>query len=107
MARCPTCGGEIDETDVPWLDTTTNIVTRYGEYAALTHTQALVFAVLLERRPGLVSHEAMRGMLGGDHEAISPNNLDVVVHRMREKLAPLYIGIKTHWGRGHQMVFFG
>ena len=73
-----------------------------GDAVILPPVELQVFASLLEKFPDPVANELLLSAAGG----ITSRNFDVRVARLRKKIAPLSIGIKTIHGEAHRMVFW-
>lgn len=84
------------------LDTTARIATIAGKPLDLPRRELTVLEVLLVRRGQIVSKDALLERLGGfDDEEVSPNAVETYIHRLRKKLEPAGIQIRTLRGLGY------
>ena len=70
----------------------------------LTALEAQMFAMLLKRE--LVSKAGLMTALYGDrvmHDAPQPKIVDVLICKLRQKLAPFDISILTIWAQGYRL----
>lgn len=82
-------------------------VKRNGKKIRLTRTEAKFFACLWDRFPRVQTKVAISDWIYDGGFAGDPGIkiVDVWVCKLRRKLRPLGIGIKTEWGMGYALTF--
>lgn len=84
------------------LDTAARIATVGGKALDLPRRELTILEVLLVRRGQIVSKEALVESLAGfDDEELSPNAVETYIYRLRKKLDPEDIRIRTLRGLGY------
>ncbi len=84
------------------LDTVARIATIGGKPLDLPRRELTTLEVLLVRRGQIVSKDALLDRLTGfDDEEVSPNAVETYIHRLRKKLEPAGIHIRTLRGLGY------
>jgi two-component system OmpR family response regulator len=74
-----------------------------GRSVDLSTHETGVLEVLLHRFGRVVSKEQLVEQLYNfDHE-VSPNTIEVYVHRVRKKISGAGISVRTHYGRGYRL----
>lgn len=98
---CPVCGGEIRNAPATLVEDRGMVVAN-GSFAVLTGSETTILRELIARFPAVASKERLYNALyaldidGGAQEKI----VDVMICKIRKKLAPLGIEITTSWGQG-------
>ena len=88
------------------LDTLARRATLRGEPLELAAREWAVLEVLLARVEKIVSKEAIIQAVAGWDEELSPNAIEVYVSRLRAKLEPAGIRIRTVRGFGYMLEEF-
>jgi two-component system, OmpR family, response regulator len=83
------------------FDTASRTVSVDGEPLALPRRELNLLEVLLARRGHVVSKEALRDSLFGYDEEVTLNALETYVHRLRKRLEPAGVQIRTVRGLGY------
>lgn len=83
------------------LDTKDRLVTANGEALALSPRELSVLETLLLRSGRVVSKESLVENLCNWNEDVGNNAIEVYVHRLRKKLEPYSINIRTVRGLGY------
>jgi two-component system OmpR family response regulator len=83
------------------LDTKDRLVTANGEALALSPRELSVLETLLLRNGRVVSKESLVENLCNWNEDVGNNAIEVYVHRLRKKLEPYSINIRTVRGLGY------
>lgn len=85
------------------LDTRTHTATLHNEVLDLTNREWSILEMLLMASPGVVSKDKLVQGLAGWDKDITPNAIEVHVSRLRQKLAPGAIVIRTIRGIGYRV----
>lgn len=83
------------------LDTAGRRATLGGEHLDLSSRELGVIEVLMLRSGRVVSKEQLAEQLYGWDEEVGPNAIEVYVHRLRRKLEPAGVSIRTIRGLGY------
>ena len=83
------------------LDTAGRRATLAGEPLDLSARELGVLEVLMMRSGRVVNKEQLAEQLYGWDEEVGPNAIEVYVHRLRKKLEPAGVGIRTIRGLGY------
>jgi len=83
----------------PGLDEN-GVLTWRGLWVALSPIEARLAGVLLERFGALVSHRALADAWGESHD-VQQNSLNVQIHRLRRRLGPVGLVVRTVRKRGY------
>jgi DNA-binding response OmpR family regulator len=103
---CPTCGQGL-AADLELRIDPAGFVVRAGRFAALTRQEMAVLTALQDAGGRPLSKERLHSALywqRHDDEEPDAKIVDVWVCRLRKKVAPLGIVIKTVWGQGYRLV---
>jgi two-component system OmpR family response regulator len=84
------------------LDTTSHRVTMAGAPVKLTALESRLITYLLHHRGKVVSKTELSEHIYGYDEDRDSNTIEVLINRLRRKLAPELI--RTHRGQGYQLV---
>jgi DNA-binding response OmpR family regulator len=79
------------------------VVTQSGERLELTSRETALFELLLRHAPNWVSKQVLTDQLGSWDAEMSPNAVEVAVHRLRKRLLPFEIEIVTVRGLGYML----
>jgi DNA-binding response OmpR family regulator len=85
------------------LDTRQRVATLNGEALELTNREWAILEMLLMASPAVVSKDKLVQSLAGWDKDITPNAIEVHVSRLRAKLAPGEIVIRTVRGIGYRV----
>ena len=85
------------------LDTRSRTATLHGENLDLTNREWSILEMLLMASPAVVSKDKLVQGLAGWDKDITPNAIEVHVSRLRQKLAPGAITIRTIRGIGYRV----
>ena len=85
------------------LDTRSRTATLHGEPLDLTNREWSILEMLLMASPAVVSKDKLVQGLAGWDKDITPNAIEVHVSRLRQKLAPGAITIRTIRGIGYRV----
>jgi len=85
------------------LDTRSRTATLHGESLDLTNREWSILEMLLMASPAVVSKDKLVQGLAGWDKDITPNAIEVHVSRLRQKLAPGAITIRTIRGIGYRV----
>jgi DNA-binding response OmpR family regulator len=102
---CPLCGGIIHDDGRVLVDMDAGLVVVGHNVAQLTRLEFAVFAALWRAKPRVLGKETLLAVsadAGRDDER-EIKLVDVVVHKIRKKIAPLDIVIGTAWGEGYRI----
>jgi DNA-binding response OmpR family regulator len=72
-----------------------------GKQLLLAGRESVVLDLLVRNAPNPVSRQDLRKALAGKKEWLSSYALEVCIYRLRAKLAPLDIAVRTVRGRGY------
>jgi DNA-binding response OmpR family regulator len=79
-----------------------NGVLRFASQSVLlSPMQAELLSLLVSRFGHVVPREALRFRLGQEEAAVTRNALDLHMMRIRQRISPLGLAIRTVWGRGY------
>ncbi len=95
--KCPCCGQLIPVSDDVFVSLDTNSITVRGVSLRLQPREAEILHVLAGRMPAPVRRGVITSRVWcvGERE-MSAKNVDVHICRLRRKLAPLGLSIRTH-----------
>lgn len=82
------------------LDTSSRETTVVGERLALSRRETSLLELLLRRAGHVVPKEVLEERLAGFDDEITPNAVEVLVHRLRKRLADAGADIAVHTLRG-------
>lgn len=102
MSKCPCCGSALRAADdiAISLDTNKLAVAWRDESVSLRPTQAVFMHSVVNADPGSVSRDTVIRNIWGAIECDWPNKaVDVHLHTLRKRIAPLGLGIETVRGR--------
>ncbi len=86
------------------LDSAERTVTADGSLLALSQRELGVLEVLLLRSGRIVSKESLvENLYNWDDEAVGNNAIEVYVHRLRKKLEPYGVNVRTVRGLGYML----
>jgi two-component system, OmpR family, response regulator QseB len=85
------------------LDTATHAASLGDQPLEVTNREWAILELLLMRSPSVVSKERLVQVLSGWDKDITPNAIEVHVSRLRVKLAPGQVEIRTVRGIGYRM----
>ena len=74
-----------------------------GRTVELSTHETSVLEFLLHRFGRIVSKEQLVEQLYNFDRGVSPNTIEVYVHRVRKKLSGAGVSVRTHYGRGYRM----
>lgn len=100
LLRQKSCDIEIFNWGPICLNASSHRVTRGEEEIELTSREFAVLEILLRRRGRLVTKTAMQDHLSNMEKDVSSNAVDVVMHRLRRKVEPFGVSIRTVRGLG-------
>lgn len=104
--KCPCCGSDLAMTDRPIVSLDTNRLLAGGEIIQLTPREAEIAQMLSSRMPAPLDNESLiSGIYGGMPTDDAYNTIKQFVFRLRRKLAPAGLSIRTIWGQGHVMEY--
>lgn len=104
--KCPCCGSDLANADRPLISLATNRLMAGGEIIQLTKTEAELVSVLTNAMPLGVDRERIFANLWGANPIEDPHrSLQVYVHKLRKKLKPAGLGIRTMWGTGYALEY--
>lgn len=104
--KCPTCGTDLANADRPYISLETNTLMAGAEVVKLAPMEAEIVSILSEAMPRVVPHEKLIMRLwGGDEIEWARDSVGVRICKLRKKLAPAGLAIKTHWGRGYALEY--
>ncbi len=83
------------------LDTVGSLATLHGETLGLSAREFNILEILMLRANRVVSREQLSEQLSDMGEEISANALQVFIHRLRKKIEPGNINIRTLYGLGY------
>lgn len=107
MADCPCCGQALPDDGETRIDLDGGFVVANGAVARLTEAEFNLFLLLWQRRPRMVSREALMSeayWLRNDQDEPEIKIIDVQICKVRKKLATTGIEIDTVWGRGYRIL---
>lgn len=105
-AKCPCCGSDISQTDRPLVSLETNRIMAGGEILHLPPMETEILAVLAEAMPRPVDYGRLIARLWGGNPIDYPrDSINVRISKLRRKIEPLGLAIKTHWGRGYALEY--
>jgi DNA-binding winged helix-turn-helix (wHTH) protein len=106
LVPCPCCGGLVSPLELLFDDARRRVVYA-GSTVRLAPAQYLIFQLLADRYPRVVTNEELILRIGalGDAEDGGPhvNNVKVHVCRLRKHFDPLGLVVSTIWGVGYVM----
>jgi DNA-binding response OmpR family regulator len=104
--KCPCCNTELANADRPLVSLETNKLMAGGEIIRLTPREAEIASILVDAMPMPAERERIFSKLYGGVPTEAPEKmLEVYVWRLRKKLAPAGLSIRTVWGTGYAMEY--
>jgi len=103
---CPCCGGAVDPLAV-LIDSENGWISFAGQSARLSRTHFDVVLVLLKSYPNVTTRENLYDSVYGmrpDCDWPEIKTLDVLIHKVRQLIAPVGLKIETVWGRGWRLL---
>lgn len=102
---CPLCGSAIHDDGRVLVDLDAGIIVVGHQMAQLTRFELSLFSALWRQRPRTLSKDTL---LAASSEAGRDDDrelkiVDVMICKLRAKLRPLGITIRTVWGEGYRM----
>lgn len=85
------------------LNTLDNRIKAYGQPMALSPREYAVLEILLIQNDKVVAKEKLAQRLAEDGEALADNAIEVYIHRVRKRIEPYGLRIKTLRGLGYQL----
>ena len=82
------------------LDSGSGQITVDGAPVAMPPREQALLEALIRRQGKVVPKEALDSVIYGLSESVSPNTLEVLVHRLRKRLADAEAGVTIHTIRG-------
>lgn len=108
MNKCPCCGSDVTDSPRPIVSLDTNKLLASGEIIRLTPREAELMSVLVSAMPLPVDTERLIGrMYGATPVDDAYDTLKVYVCRLRKKLSPTTLELRTIWGRGLALAYRG
>lgn len=106
MSKCPCCGTDFSEADRPLVSLDTNRIMAGGEIVQLSPTEAEFASILLKAMPLGVERERIIARLWGAAPINDPEKaLHVYATKLRKRLKPIGVGIRSIWGIGYAMEY--
>ena len=100
--RCPTCGGDLPDTDLIVDIDDTNTAVRNGLVVTLTPQSAVLLWVLAKAAPRIVDRDTLiRKVWGHNEPEAASRAIDVRISRLRRDIEPLDLTIVTSRGTGY------
>ena len=100
QARADALAQRFRRNHLPQLDE--NGVLRLGQDSVmLSPLQAELLSMLVTRFGQVVPREALRFRLGQEEGSMTRNALDLHMMRIRQRIRPLGLSVRTVWGRGY------
>lgn len=103
---CPTCGHPVLHREIV-IDRALGVISRHGVEARLTRNELAFFEEFLKGYPSAVHkdrvYDAIYASRIADKDFPEPKIVDVIVCKLRRKLAPLGMGFRTAWGFGYAL----
>ncbi|MGO8401347.1 winged helix-turn-helix domain-containing protein [Rhizobium ruizarguesonis] len=101
---CPTCGHGLP-LDLFAIDREARLVVANGRFAALTENEFEIFITLWDAPGRVHSKEALlRAMAPLIDDEPEIKIVDVMICKIRKKVATLGLAIETQWGAGYRML---
>lgn len=104
--RCPCCGQQVPDAELLLCDNTTSTITNGAVTIRLTVQQYKLAQYLIRRYPMTVKKDDLYDAVFADHGGGGPDLkiVDVVVCKIRPKMAQLGLIIETAWGVGYRLI---
>lgn len=83
------------------MDTVTRSITISGDAVEFSSRELAVFELLLQRPGRVVAKEQLLEHMYGFEEEVSHNAIEVLIHRLRKKIEPYGLAVKTLRGLGY------
>lgn len=83
------------------MDTASRDITISGETIEFSSRELAVFELLLQRPGRVVSKEQLLDHMYGFDQEVSQNAIEVLIHRLRKKIEPFGLSIRTIRGLGY------
>lgn len=100
--ECPCCGQQIQSLDII-VNVDGSTVLCGGSAVYLTRQEMVVFNSLFKAYPRVVTREKIFNDIYPLHQTGCQKIIDVLICKLRRKLAPLGIVIATNWGCGYSI----
>lgn len=102
---CPLCGSFIHDDGRVLVDLDAGLIVVGHQVAHLTRLELNMFSALWRNRPRTLSKEVLltASVEAGRDDDREIKLVDVVIHKLRKKLEPLGVTIRTAWGEGYRM----
>lgn len=107
---CPACGQIVPEDSGLVIDHDRAEIRFRGMVIQATSKEFAILAALVKARGRAVTKENLLKALYWDRwgkDEPEMKIIDVFVCKLRKKIKPAGLGIKTHWGRGYELVVPG
>ena len=102
LIRRSNFGAETEITYGPVrLDTVSRNITMSGEVVEFSSKELAVFELLLQRPGRVVAKEQLLEHMYGFDEEVSQNAVEVLIHRLRKKIEPYGLAVRTIRGLGY------
>ncbi len=93
------------ETEIAYgpvrMDTASRHITISGEQVDFSSKELAVFELLLQRPGRVVSKEQLLDHMYGFEDEVSQNAIEVLIHRLRKKIEPFGLFVRTIRGLGY------
>jgi DNA-binding response OmpR family regulator len=99
-ARIATLRARAQRISVPSLDQD-GVLRMHGRSVTVSLTEANLLAAFIADYGEIVAREALRARVVDDGGLASRNALDLHIKRIRRRIQPLGLSIRTAWGRGY------
>jgi len=109
-ALCPCCRQPVPDDEAVRIDMDGGFIVAGGGVTRLTEGEFNLFLMLWQKKPRLVTREQLMAeayWLRSDMDEPEIKIIDVLVCKIRRKLAPLGLSIDTVWGRGYRILLKG
>jgi DNA-binding response OmpR family regulator len=103
QTRAATLRAKAGAHQIPQIDLD-GVLNFRGQSVALSRGEATLLESLIDRFGLLVARESLNGKIAsGEPATSSRNSLDLHIMRIRRRISPLGLAIRTAWGRGYIM----
>ncbi|WP_292021800.1 winged helix-turn-helix domain-containing protein [Maritimibacter sp. UBA3975] len=100
---CPVCGSEVEPLPITLLPER-GMVIHGGSFVSVTGSEMAILRALSTQFPRVVSKESLlTALTNGKLDEPEIKIVDVMVCKVRKKVAPLGIEITTSWGQGYSL----
>ncbi|WP_205576417.1 winged helix-turn-helix domain-containing protein [Streptomyces europaeiscabiei] len=101
-ARVAVLQNRFDSSRVPTIDSTGTL--SFGPHSiTVSTTQAELLRLLIDRFGDVVHRTEFVQRFAGRTPALNRNSLDLHIMRLRRRLLPIELSIRTVWGRGYML----